>query len=49
MSDVWWFVLGCFVGATVGFFTAAMMAVAKGDGEESERNDLFRQCFDNKD
>lgn len=37
MSDVWWFILGCFVGATVGFFTAAMMAVAKGSGEENDK------------
>lgn len=37
MSDVWWFILGCFVGATVGFFAAAMMAVAKSNEEEDKR------------
>lgn len=30
---MWWFILRCFVGATVGFFTAAMMAVSKDSDE----------------
>ena len=34
---MWWFIPGCFVGVVVGYFTAAMMAIAKSDDKEGNK------------